>query len=420
MVSQQVKQEDVKRAKESPPPDNVITLNATPHDYAREWVKRVLSESEIEAPDKARCNGEYGHLNALYAVHKSGGAKAARESFNTLKKNVPELAALVETEQRRHLYREDELPSAPKNWLPAGENIRIPANCIALIPGPSGTGKSYLTTHIALTVAQESPIVYIAAEKFGLYAERRKAWYQHHKLQSKGNAYFYDGAPNLMQPKAVATLNDELRPLKPQAVIIDTLARCMLGGDENSAKDMGLFIEGCETIKRELNCAVIIVHHTGKNGAGERGSSALRGACDCVIELSNEDGVITLTNTKLSSGTESERAYFKLLPVQVGIDPETKEPVENMVLVPSDKTINQPGQKLTGSQQSILDALYQEVFRESGAKYLQLKGYIGGSERTFFRSVSTLMRLGYVVKDGKYDPWRITQAGIDELEAGNG
>ena len=70
-----------------------------------------------------------------------------------------------------------------------------------------------------------------------------------------------------------------------QLVIIDTLARSMGAGDENSSQDMGAFIAACDQIRRATGATVLIVHHSGKSSnAGARGSSALLGAVDTAIE----------------------------------------------------------------------------------------------------------------------------------------
>ena len=67
-------------------------------------------------------------------------------------------------------------------------------------------------------------------------------------------------------------------------MVFDTLAHCFGGNDENSAEDMGAFIQDCDAIKQRTGATVIVVHHSGKNEeAGARGSSALRGALD--VEL---------------------------------------------------------------------------------------------------------------------------------------
>ena len=74
--------------------------------------------------------------------------------------------------------------------------------------------------------------------------------------------------------------------LSPKLVIGDTLARCMPGGDENSAKDMGLLVEHTDKVRRRVDCTFMWAHHTNRAAGTERGSSALRGACDTLLKLS--------------------------------------------------------------------------------------------------------------------------------------
>ena len=49
-------------------------------------------------------------------------------------------------------------------------------------------------------------------------------------------------------------------------MVIDTLARTSAGLEENSAKDMGVYINNCYKIRdaaREGGATVLVVHHTG-------------------------------------------------------------------------------------------------------------------------------------------------------------
>lgn len=48
-------------------------------------------------------------------------------------------------------------------------------------------------------------------------------------------------------------------------IILDTLARCFGGNDENDARDMGAFIRGCDELKRRTGATVLVVHHSGKD-----------------------------------------------------------------------------------------------------------------------------------------------------------
>jgi predicted transcriptional regulator len=98
----------------------------------------------------------------------------------------------------------------------------------------------------------------------------------------------------------------------PAMVVIDTLARSLVGGEENSAKDVGLFISGADRIRTEFDAAVLIIHHTGKNGDTERGSSALRAAADVMMRLTADDGALTLVCDKMKDALPFDTCYLRL------------------------------------------------------------------------------------------------------------
>jgi RecA-family ATPase len=55
-------------------------------------------------------------------------------------------------------------------------------------------------------------------------------------------------------------------------VVIDTLARCMVGADENSARDMGEAIDALDRLRRAAGSCVLPVHHMGKPNGTTRTS----------------------------------------------------------------------------------------------------------------------------------------------------
>jgi len=72
---------------------------------------------------------------------------------------------------------------------------------------------------------------------------------------------------------------------------VDTVARALLGGDENSSTDMGLFVDACDAIRKRFNCALLAVHHSGKDVTrGLRGSNALLGGIDTSILMNPLEG----------------------------------------------------------------------------------------------------------------------------------
>jgi hypothetical protein len=311
----------------------------------------------------------------------------------------------------KRLYRHDELHSLPPPaWL---IDQQIPANGLTVLFGPSGAGKSFVALDYAAKIARSSrplqPVIYVAAEGGSGYSARVRAWEGYHR-QPCGALCFWLDAINLLDAGAVQGFLDEVRPLRPALVIIDTLARCMWG-DENSARDMGAFIQACNAIQRALNAAVLVVHHTGKSGVSERGSSALRGAADMMIELTNDDGLIRMACSKAKDAPEFEPRYLRL------VNWEIEPGLTSCVVVPSSRRVEATGDRLTPIQTKILETLALETFIEHGvrAATLQAAAKIDASS-TFYRAASQLLRLGYITKDGKYDPYRITEEGSAYLK----
>ena len=117
---------------------------------------------------------------------------------------------------------------------------------------------------------------------------RLRAWKRAHGYRDENLLGFYvwPGAVNFLNPQDVDRFIQVITSLAPKLVIGDTLARCMAGGDENSARDMGLLVEHTDQVRRRVDCTFLWVHHTNRAGTGERGSGALRGACDTLLSLS--------------------------------------------------------------------------------------------------------------------------------------
>src|SRR5262249_17882952 len=81
-------------------------------------------------------------------------------------------------------------------------------------------------------------------------------------------------------------------------VIIDTVRRATPGKDENSAKDMGGYIQNVDAIATRFRCVVMSVHHSprGREGRGS-GSNALDGAADVIWVITREGASPTATAT---------------------------------------------------------------------------------------------------------------------------
>src|SRR5207249_1215791 len=160
--------------------------------------------------------------------------------------------------------------------------------------------------------------------------------------------------------------------------------RCMVGGDENSAKDVGLAIAALDRIRTALACTAYVVHHTGKNTEIERGSSALRAAADTMMGVSKDGTTITLRCEKQKNAAPFEDVTVRLRPVTL------EDGTTSCVVEPA-----QAGATLTGTALKALRVL-AEIFDEDGATFSAWLRNSGIPETTFRREKKTLVKGGYV------------------------
>lgn len=136
---------------------------------------------------------------------------------------------------------------------------------------------------------KQGTVVYVAAEGTQGMAQRINAWKGAHGVDQPTQVYFLETPVQLHNEGQVQRLVTELKQQLASdtlaLMVVDTMARCFVGGDENTARDAGKFLRGAKTLQSALGAAVVVIHHTTKSGEAERGSSALRGAADTMIEV---------------------------------------------------------------------------------------------------------------------------------------
>ena len=110
-------------------------------------------------------------------------------------------------------------------------------------------------------------------------------------------------------------------------IVFDTLARSM-SGDENSVQDISRVIKSIDTLRDALDCAVLLIHHSGKDTSrGMRGSNALSGAADSVLRMvrrqqeDDEEEIFVVTVEKQRDAEHGRKLYFRQEKVCPGADP---------------------------------------------------------------------------------------------------
>jgi RecA-family ATPase len=217
------------------------------------------------------------------------------------------------------------LAMPPPTWLIDGI---LPTGGFAALVGQPGAGKSFIALDMAMSVAaggfwqgvpvQQGYVLYVSAEGGTGVGKRAKAWLLTKGLEAKDADLAWMVEPVYVRPGSegmdtlLDRLNDELMQV-PTLIVLDTLARC-LEGDENQQEDMGRFVAGIDMLRKTYSCAILVVHHTRKDGEIERGSSSFRGAADTMLFASrpSKTGPITLSCTKQKDAEEFKPRMLQL------------------------------------------------------------------------------------------------------------
>jgi hypothetical protein len=231
-------------------------------------------------------------------------------------------AGSLKTPRTFAVLSRDELARAPQlSWLVDGI---FPAGGFGVIFGPPNGGKTFAALSLAYSVStgmdwlgretRQGRVLYVAAEgTAGLHA-RVAALEAVHGVAADRISFITE-AVQLGDPAHVDGLLLSL-PEPPQLIVIDTLARCMVGLDENSSRDTALFIDGIDRLRRETGAAVIVIHHSGKGGDAYRGSSSLEGAADTMVRLTSDGNLLKFECTKQKDAENFGRidALFRQVP----------------------------------------------------------------------------------------------------------
>ena len=199
-----------------------------------------------------------------------------------------------------------------------------------LIFGPSTVGKTFVSLDMALSIAcgtswldgaaQQGIVVLFVGEGRQGLKRRIKAWLKHYGLTLPPNSLKISTKRIEFSRAGVMAAAAKLQSIhektgKPiRACFIDTLARHIpSGADENSAKDIGAFINAVDWLRDRFNCVAAVVHHTGKkNPEISRGSSALRGAMDWEFRVEGEGDIRSIVWTKQKEIRLPKPSSFRL------------------------------------------------------------------------------------------------------------
>jgi hypothetical protein len=296
---------------------------------------------------------------------------------------------------RPYLIHASDLENLPPvTWLIPGE---IPERGLTMYFGPSGVGKSFVALDVALRLSQTIPVVYIAAEGEYGFAARVAAWCKHNKKQARAlKIYFFMNVVSLIDDKERTRFITLISRIAPRMIVVDTVAHCMLPGNENDTREMGMFVKGTKAMQKKFDCAALLVHHTNKGGKVERGNQSLRNACDVIARITDDDDIICFECSKSKDSSPFETRYLRLLPIELETYPTTP------IVIAAEKAPQTKEDPLTRKQRKVLETLQMSAY-EGGLTRSDLCELTEISNGSMGRILSALKKFGYITQDSKRD-----------------
>lgn len=265
------------------------------------------------------------------------------------------------------------LPAEPQ-WL---IESFLPRNGMTCMFGAPGSAKTFVALDMGMRIAAGLPfhgrsvesgaVIYLAAEASDGAKKRICAFVKEHLAGQQTAPFFLIAAGLDLQDAHADTvplieaIKATLGATKPVLIVVDTLARSMGSGDENSAQDMGGFIRNVDRIRDETGAGqMLIVHHCGKDvNQGARGHSSLLGAVDTEIEITHDEasGIRTMRVTKQKEADAGSELNFTLRSVDLG--PDAKDvPITSCVVAETEAPQEErKAPKLNDRQASVLQVV---------------------------------------------------------------
>lgn len=201
------------------------------------------------------------------------------------------------------------------------------SDSIVLLYGPTGTYKSTVMIDLCVCLAnglpwhgretKQSNVAILSHEDGSGFKKRFVAACNLYNITDP-EIRWDDHVCNLLDPKEIETYVRELNTHEIDFLVIDTLAYAIAGGEENSAKDMGVAVNNLRQLREGIEGTVMLIHHSGKNlERGARGSSVLKAAVETEIEVTADNTEITLRQTKQRHCARGKAVFLKAETVQV-------------------------------------------------------------------------------------------------------
>ena len=390
----------------------------TPKADAYEFVHQLGGTKEALA-DKAKNSKVLAHEDVILIPKRL--REPVPDPFLT-HANEPKLEQQSSTRRKLLVESWDSIKDEPVEWL---VDSIIPKKAFVALYAPPASWKSFISLDLAEAIAtgrdwmgykipKKGAVLYICGEGHGGMGARVKACKIQNKSPDGANLYIIRAQLNLRSsPEDFAELLNAINELiaeidEPiELIILDTLMRMSGGGfNENSSEDMGAFITQAGKLQEIFECALMVIHHSGKDVTkGLRGHSSLLGAVDTELEIQRLDSVINsadssvvgsaiLTVSKQKDGADSIQIGIEVVLVEIGTSDLGFEITTSLAIRHNQEIA---GSNPKGRKNNAGNGENQRLEMDSLMKVIKAKGS--------YREVDGTSRFGVSLDDWKAEFW---------------
>lgn len=256
---------------------------------AEHWNDRCSPPWELEGPGSLQEKTDSAYRNRLMPP----GSSSPEAEFGGV--DIPAPQAKPKT-RPRVMWAGDPNLDLSQQWLMYN---RFPRIGTAMLVGPSGGGKTFLSLDLAVALASEREwlgrqgdervgAIILSAEGIGGLPARMKPL-PNVPVVATTVGLLADEAKGTIE--TLTALRDEIRTrfdVRLGLIVLDTMTAAGLLANENDNSEIGRAIKVLENMARMFECLVLVTHHPPKNGTGARGGYALHAGFDTIVEIFQE------------------------------------------------------------------------------------------------------------------------------------
>lgn len=206
---------------------------------------------------------------------------------------------------------------------------------LTFLYGPTGCGKTGVMVRIAISIAaslewggrrvEAGAVLIIAAENRTGLEERLVAAAEAAGLDPATLAIGITEPPHggLVAGNAAAWIRSEAAALQAatgksvRLLVVDTLGAAIGDVSHDDARPASVAANHLESVADALRAAALILHHSGKDGRGLRGSQVFADRADAIVRLKTEGGSRLMELEKLRNGAAGARFSYVIESIEI-------------------------------------------------------------------------------------------------------